>query len=480
MRFTGHIKGILFGLLITFPVLVLADSLNLPDIGDSSGAIITPEQEHQIGVEFMRRIRLAYALADDPEIKAWIGVFGDQLVAHSDNPGQSFTFFVINDNAINAFAAPGGFIGVNAGLILAADSESELASVLSHEIAHITQRHLARAYEAQDKLNIPSLAGVIAAIIISSQSGEAGQAALAATQAATLQAQIDFTRSNENEADYAGIQTLARAGYDPRAMAAFFERLQQASRYYSRPPEFLSTHPVTVARIANARNRSANYSYRQVPDSIEFLLMKEKLRVMITPTHQLLIRYATSLKNGQFSNESASRYGYARALLKNNQPAKAYPHIQWLLKKEPERISYQILDADYLIATGESKKALQRYRNALKLYPQDHALTVLYARTLLQHGHAMESRALLQTHMRYQTTDAELYKLRARAEGQAGYPVEAHLSMSEYHYLNGQTSSAIQQLDQALKLPGLNFYDSSKIEARRRILKQVLESESQL
>jgi len=476
MGFTGRFLGTLLGLFVSLPAS--ADNLNLPDIGDSSGAIITPEQEHQIGTEFMRRIRLAYALADDPEINAWISTLGARLAASSDNPGQAFTFFVINDASINAFAAPGGFIGVNAGLILAAESESELASVMSHEIAHVTQRHLARAYEAQTKLNIPSIAGVIAAILIGTQSGEAGQAALAATQAATLQVQIDFTRSNENEADYIGIQNLSRAGFDPRAMSIFFERLQQASRYYSKPPEFLSTHPVTVARIANARDRAANYSYRQIPDSMEFRLMREKLRVLVQPTHDLLKRYKTALENGQYNSESATRYGYARALLTAGQHKQALEQVQWLLKKEPERISYQVLDADYQQATGNHKKALQNYKNALKLYPQDHALTVFYARSLLQLGYAAESRALLQNHMRQQSFDAELYKLRARAEDQAGYPVEARLSMSEYHYLNGQTSSAIQQLEQALRLPGLDFYENSKIEARLRILKRLLRTES--
>lgn len=477
MRFSGQFLSIFLGLILNLPAL--ADNLQLPDIGESSAAVISPEQEHQIGIEFMRRIRLSYALLDDPEINAWLSTLGDRLAANSDNPAQPFTFFIINDKSINAFAAPGGFIGVNAGLILASESESELASVLSHEIAHITQRHLARAYEAQGKLNIPSIAGVIAAIIIGSQSGEAGRATLAATQAATLQAQIDFTRSNENEADFIGIQTLARAGFDPGAMAGFFERLQQASRYYSRPPEFLSTHPVTLNRIANARDRSASYGYKQVPDSIEYQLMREKLRVLTLPSSELIKRYETALQSGQYNSEHAIRYGYAIALMQRNQHKQARPHIDWLLKEEPEHSSYLILDADYNTATGNAEKALQIYRHALKLYPQDHALTVLYARTLLGLGHAVESRALLQSHMRNITADAELYKLRARAEGQAGYPVEAHLSMAEYHYLNGQTTSAIQQLDQALRLPNLSFYDSSKIEARRRYLKQLLQAENQ-
>ncbi|MCK4742531.1 MAG: M48 family metallopeptidase [Sulfuriflexus sp.] len=455
-----------------------ANSIQLPDIGDSAGAVLSPDQERRIGVEFLRRIRLDFQLIDDPEISEYIRSLGNRLAENSDNPSQHFTFFVIDDPRINAFAAPGGYIGINSGLITASESESELASVMSHEIAHVTQRHLARAVEAQGKLNIPALAGLIAAIIIGSQNSEAGQATLAASQAATLQAQLNFTRSNENEADSVGIQTLAGSGLDPNAMASFFEHLQQASRYYGRPPEFLSTHPVTTARVANARNRARSYPYRQVPESIDFHLAREKLRLRNINPQKAVKRYQSLIKAEQYLNYSAAQYAYSLALTNAGQYQQAQEVLAPLLKKNPERISYLMAKAQILFKSGAVPAALNIYKNALKNYPHDHVVTLSYAKTLLQLGRAKQTRILLHQQIAYRRADADFYKLLAFTEGEAGYPLEAHQSLAEFHYLNGQTNAAIQQLDQALRIQSDDFYTLEKIQARRDQFKQFLQSES--
>ena len=209
---------------VAFP----APSDDLPNIGDSSGSVISPEQEKKLGEMIMRSARQQVHIINDPEINAYIQSLGYQLAAHSDNPEQPFDFFVVEDPSINAFALPGGFIGVHSGLILTAESESELAAVLAHEMAHVTQRHMARAYESASKLSIPTAAALLAAILISTRSSQAGQAAMAATTAANAQMQINFTRSNEQEADDIGIRILAASGFDPRSMPTFFERLQRA------------------------------------------------------------------------------------------------------------------------------------------------------------------------------------------------------------------------------------------------------------
>lgn len=448
------------------PVLLSAENIRLPDMGDSAGAILSPDQEHRIGTEFLRRIRLSYQLIEDPEISEYIRNLGNRLAANSDNPSQSFTFFVINDTHINAFAAPGGFIGVNAGLITASESESELASVIAHEIAHVTQRHMARAFEAQDNLNLPALAGVIAAIIIGSQNSELGRATLSASQAAVAQAQLDFTRSNENEADHIGIQTLDGANFDPRAMTVFFERLQQASRYYTKPPEFLSTHPVTAARIANSRARAERYPYRQYTDSLEYHLVREKLRFDSDKPHNVA-HYENVLASKQYHSEAATRYGYALALGKAGQLNRAKNEINTLLKQHPEQINFLLARARLMLEAGKTQAALEAFQQALKIYPQDHTLTVSYARALLQTNRAVDARLLLHQHARERSPDAALYKLMAVAESEAGYPIEAHQSLAEHHYLNGQTREAIRQLDIALGLKSDNFFELSKVQARR-------------
>ena len=455
-----------------------ADTIELPDIGDSAGAYLSPDQERRIGVEFLRRIRLDFSLIDDPEINEYIRSLGNRLAQNSDNPSQPFTFFIINDSRINAFAAPGGYIGINSGLITATESESELASVVSHEIAHVTQRHLARAVEAQGKLNLPSLAGLIAAIIIGSQNSELGQATLAASQAATLQAQLNFTRSNENEADYFGIQTLANSDLDPNAMAGFFEHLQQASRYYSRPPEFLSTHPVTTTRIANARNRAQSYPYRQVSDNIEFHLVREKLQLREQNPLAAVKRFRTVLTTGQYLNKTAAEYVYSLALANAQQYQHALKQLAPLLKAFPENISFINAKANILFKSGAINEALGIYQNTLKNYPHDHPTTIYYARALLHVGKAKQARILLHKHKAYRDTDASYYKLLSFAESEAGFKLEAYQSLAEFHYLNGQTSVAIEQLDRALSLPSDDFFLQEKIQARRDQLKQLLLSET--
>jgi len=474
LRHSIYVIGAIIWLNLPF---LAADTIQLPDIGDSAGALLSPDQERRIGVEFLRRIRLNFSLIDDPEINEYIASLGNRLAENSDDPSQPFTFFVIDDTRINAFAAPGGYIGINSGLITATESESELASVMSHEIAHVTQRHLARAVEAQGKLNLPSLAGLIAAIIIGSQNSELGQATLAASQAASLQAQLDFTRSNENEADYFGIQTLANSDLDPNAMASFFEHLQQASRYYGRPPEFLSTHPVSTTRIANARNRANSYPYRQIAENIEFHLVREKLQLRGKNPQEAIKRYQALLKSEQYLNKAAAEYVYSLALANAEQYQQALTQLTPLLKQFPENISFINAKANILFQSGKINEALKLYKNTLKNYPHDHPTTIYFARALLEIGKAKQARLLLHKHTAFRQSDASFYKLLSFAEGEAGFKLEAHQSLAEFHYLNGQTNAAIRQLDTALRLPSDDFYLQEKIQARRDQLKQLLLSE---
>ena len=476
-----HLRHYIYVLISVFwlnlPIAV-ADTIQLPDMGDSANASLSRDQERRIGVELLRRIRLQSAIIEDPIVNEYIRSLGYRLAENSDDPSQPFTFFVIDDRRINAFAAPGGYIGINSGLITTTESESELASVVSHEIAHVTQRHLVRGIEAQGKLNLPSIAGLIAAIIIGSQNSELGQATLAASQAAALQSQLNFTRHNENEADSFGIQTLAKSDLDPNAMASFFEQLQQASRYYSQPPEFLSTHPVSTTRIANARSRARNYPYRQVAENLEFHIVREILQARGINPQKLIKRYKILLKSEQYINKTAVKYVYSLNLAKIGKYQQALEQLLPLLERYPAQISLITAKANILFQSGAVEKALKLFNQTLKNYPHDHPTTIFYAQALLQLGNYKQARKLLQKHKPFRENDAEFYKLLSFAESQAGFKLEAHQSLAEYHYLNGQTNSAIQQLDAALALPSNNFYLQEKIQARRDQLKQLLISES--
>ena len=263
--------------------------LDLPEMGDSSGTIFTPMQEQELGEAFFRSLHSETQVNKDPEVSEYIQTLGQKLAANSDNPAQPFHFFVVDNPEINAFAGPGGYIGVNAGLILVSEEESELASVLGHEIAHVTQRHLYQALQASGRIQMISFAAMLAAMLIGSRMGgsggyqsqpyctsrnegcqrstNAGQGLAMAAMGAGTQAMINFTRDNEAEADNIGMQILSRSEFDPRSMPTFFERMQQSTRFAGHgTPEFLLTHPVTVSRIADTRSRAEKFAYRQYLD----------------------------------------------------------------------------------------------------------------------------------------------------------------------------------------------------------------------
>jgi predicted Zn-dependent protease len=443
----------------------------LPALGDSASAILSPEQERVLGEEFMRNVRTHLPLIEDPEVELWLQSLGFRLAASSDAPEQSYRFFIVRDGTINAFAGPGGHIGANSGLILSARSESELAAVLAHEIAHVTQRHLARSLEAASKMSLPSAAALLAAILIGSQSREGGEAAIAVATAASAQYQINFTRDNEHEADRIGIQTLARADFNPQSMADFFERMQQQSRYYgNKLPEFLSTHPVTTTRIAEARERAAALKSGGTPDSLAFRLMRARLRVLTSADIAALP--AEIAREGL--QDPSQRYTQALALARNGRHAEARTLLQTLVNADPERITYILALAQSEFALGDSKSALARYAAALELHPDQPALVLHYTNALIESGNPRRAFELLRPRVRQGDTAPELYRQYARAAGAAGEPGEAHAAQGEYYYLMGDTSAAVEQLTVASQTPNLDYYQSARIAARLQAFKETL------
>jgi beta-barrel assembly-enhancing protease len=255
----------------------------LPDLGDAAQADLSPAQERKLGETVIRQLRAAGGYMNDPEVNDYLNELGHRLIANSKDVKQDFQFFAVPDPQVNAFALPGGYIGVHSGLILLTQSESELASVLAHEISHVTQHHIARMIAGQKDSMLMSLAGLALAVLASrahgNSSGDMAQAAVAATQAASLQYQLNFTRENEYEADRIGFARLDGAGFDVYSMGTFMERLQRSSRFLDNgAPNYLRTHPVTYERIAEAQARAYGHAYRQVADSLDFHLVRALLR----------------------------------------------------------------------------------------------------------------------------------------------------------------------------------------------------------
>lgn len=449
----------------------------LPNMGDPAGAALSTSQEDKIGKAFMRSVRARLALVDDPELNDYLSALAGRLVQQSEAPARRFEFFVVRDSTINAFAAPGGYIGIHSGLWLAAETEAELAAVLAHEIAHITQRHIARSFEAAQGMSLAMAGALIAAILIGSRDSQAGHAAIAATVAGSQQQQINFTRENEKEADSIGMQILARAGFDPHAMAGFFERLQQTARYHGSAPEFLSTHPITVNRIAEARSRAEQIG-RPPPSETEqrFRLARAKLDVLAAADRQAVLeRYRQRL--GDEPRSDVARYGLALAQLEHGDPGSARRTLEPLLEREPESVPLLLAAAAIEEAAQDAAAAERHYQRGLALYPDHHALALAYAGALLRTGRHAAARDLIERQLRRREATAPLYEMLARAAGGLGQAADTHRYLAEAYYLNGQTKAAIEQLSQALRLPGTDAYRNAQLEARLKQLQDEFREE---
>ncbi|MFZ0468030.1 MAG: M48 family metalloprotease [Thiogranum sp.] len=484
MRFSWLTSGALPLLLAlsTPPAYSEVTGNDLPDFGDSSGSLISPTQEAQLGEEFMRSIRAQATLVTDPDIDDYIQQLGHRLVANSDAPSYPFSFFVVDDSSINAFAGPGGYIGVHTGLILAAENEAELAGVMAHEIAHVTQRHLLRAYESANQMSLPTAAGMIAAILlgVAGNSPDAGIAAMSAVQGASIQRQLNFTRANEKEADRIGIQTLARSGIDPYGMPSFFERLQQSTRLYgNNVPEFLSTHPVTTDRIAESMSRAESYGHGKELDTLEFRLIRARLRVLESddPSQALKLFQADAAKPDA---GPAQHYGLALAYWRNNDYAAAKKQLQALMKKDPDRKIYRTTMARLELDSGQPDAALKLFSGTLKLYPGDLVVGQYYTSALIQTGQAVEAREQALKMLRNpRARTAEMYELWAKAASVAGPPWETNLASAEAYSIYGNLRLAIDQLNKALQHKDLSDYDQARIEARLKEFKQQLKAREQ-
>jgi predicted Zn-dependent protease len=367
---------------------------------------------------------------------------------------------------------------VNTGLIIAAESESELAAVLAHEIAHVTQRHLARAFEASNKLSIPTAAAIIAGILIGTQSGQAGAATITAATAASMQSQINFTRANEKEADRVGIQTLADAGFDPDSMASFFERLQKNSRLYGDSlPEFLSTHPVTTNRIAEAENRASTYPKVKVVDNPDFELVRARLRVRSYDNPAQVLADFQRYHGSDGGKTVAERYEYALLLEANEKYQEAVTVLDGLLHADPDRLAYRLARADVYRNMRRYADAIAVYKDTNRLFPGEPAVLLPYATTLLANNQAEIAYNLLLDASDSDTESPQLYKLLAQAAGTSNKPAQAHTALSQYYYLNGFTDKAIEQMQLAAKTPGLSDYQATRIQARLSQLRELRKTE---
>jgi predicted Zn-dependent protease len=426
--------------------------VNLPVLGDTLSGTVSTQQEYDFGREFLRQARRETPALNDPLLAEYIASLTYKLAVNSELTDHRLEFILIDSTQLNAFAAPGGIVGVNAGLLLNTQNEGQLASILAHELAHISQRHYARSVEQQRNNSIPNMAGLLASLVImATAGGEAGQAALMTNQAVGVDNQLRFSRSNEQEADSIGIRTLYNSGFDPNDMAGMFEVLLRARGASQRLPEFMLTHPLDESRVANSANRANTYPGVRHSSSSEFLLMRERVMIHYSsnPEAEIASR-EEAIPKLEGAAADAARYGMALAQLKTGQYVQATQSLEVLLAKEPERISYVLVAADIAVAAKDYAQAREILEKNLRINPGNHPLTMSYAIVLTKAGQHAEAAAVLEKHSSQRPNDMQLWYDLAEIQGLAGNIAKVHLARAEYFICIGDFARARDQLNFAL------------------------------
>jgi predicted Zn-dependent protease len=446
----------------------------LPDFGGAADAVLSKSRERQLGHSVLLQLRNAGVILEDPLLTEYINVLGSQLASHAHDGDFEFQFFVINDSAINAFAMPGGTIGVNSGLILASENESELAGVLAHEVSHVTQRHIARSLYEQQRSSMLSIASMIAAVLLGATtdaSGEAVSGILTAGQAAAMQQQLNFSRAHEQEADRIGIDVLSAAGFDPNGMSTFFEKL--ARRYGTTTqvvPEFLRSHPMSTSRVAEARGRARQLPPAENVSSASYELAKARLSVLAQPTGEAAM---ASIAPRADSNRPADRYARALAYMRISFNDEAERLFRDLVQEFPGVIAYRIGHAESLLAAGLERRALAVYETAIGLFPRNVPLTISYGEALIAVGEPEAAHKILLDLLNNVPPTPAQIQLIARAANAEGDIGNAHSYMAEYYLSIGSLPLAMNQLRMALESPDANAVDRSRYRAR---LDQIIEA----
>jgi predicted Zn-dependent protease len=451
---------------------VFGDSL--PDLGESARADLSPQLEKKIGDSIMNDIKLHEpTYVDDPEVSDYVNRLGQRLVSASASPGGDFHFFVIRDGQVNAFAMFGGYIGINTGTILTAQSESELAGVVAHEISHVTQSHLARQISAQKQQSVLGMIAMAVALLAARSNSQAAGGAMVGAEAAMVQSQLAYSRDFEREADRVGYDILEKAGFDPRGMSEFFERLQRSTRVYeNNAPVYMRSHPVTVERISDMQNRQQRAPYKQIRDSLDFHLVRAKLRAQLGSPKEAVSDFETLLRERKFASETAVRYGLAYALFRAKKYPQAEHELEVVRRQKSGSAMAEDLAGEIKAAAGDLTAASNIFREALQRFPLSRALAYGYADTLFSQRSYDRLQVFLDEQLQLYPSDPKLYGMLAKTHAVQGRKLQQHRALAEMYILQGRLIQAIEQLQFAQRAGDGNFYEQSVVDARLRELKK--------
>ncbi len=461
-------------LISIFVPRVLADEL--PELGDISQTILSPLQEKKIADQIMRDVMSSDEVVGDPEIQDYIQNLGMRLASNGPDKTQSFNFFVVRDNSINAFAMPGGVIGVHTGLIIAAKNESELAGVLGHEIGHVVQHHLARMLAQQKNDSIISMAGMALAVLSARANPQLATAAMTASSAGAVQKQLDYTRTHEREADRVGIDILEKSGFDTNAMAAFFETMQKGTRFVEgSAPSFLRTHPVTGERIADVRARVSQSRFRLLPYSPEFDYVRAKVMASLNTPSQAIAMFKDNLKEKRYSSETAQHYGMAIAMIRMNDLDGASEQLSWLRSNAPKHAFFAMLAANIEVARDNPEQAAKAYKAGLSTYPNHRGLIHGYAQHLIRIHQYEAAIKFVSEKLILFPNDPVLYELKSKSFAFLGKRLLSHQAQGEAYYYRYNLQRALEQMDLAVRANDGDFYQQSIAEARLNELRKQID-----
>ncbi|MGN2917924.1 beta-barrel assembly-enhancing protease [Aliivibrio fischeri] len=449
-------NGLLIASLLTSSIPSFAkNDLNLPDIGTTAASTLTIDQELIYGDAYMRMLRASQPVINDPVLAEYVQDLGHRLVANANDVKTPFHFFLINNREINAFAFFGGYVALHSGLFLHAQTESELASVVAHEIAHITQRHLARSMEEQARRSPATVAALVGSLLLAIAAPEAGIAAIHATTAGAMQSSINYTRSNEKEADRFGIDTLAKSGFDVSAMPRFFSRLADQYRYASTPPAMLLTHPLPTSRITDSRERAQQYPMKRV-----------NARFAGIDSSAALDWFSRKSKTHNTDIKQALEYGKALVYIDSKQYDKAQPLINKLLKNDPLNTFYIDAATDLDLYTKKNAQALKRLKDGLVQLPNNPVLTINYAHALTESNKPSEAVRVLQRYTHDHPDDPTGWQLLAKAYHDDGSSDGELAARAEVYALKGMWNKALNNYTQASQLVEYGSLDQARYDAR--------------
>jgi len=427
----------------------------LPSLGDRISGTVSLEQEYAMGQQFLSNIRRSAPTIPDALLNTYLESVTYKIASRSQLQDHRLSFVIIDSQALNAFAAPGGVIGVNTGLFLNAESEAEFASVMAHEIAHVSQRHFARSIDNAQATRIPQLATLLASVIVMSTSDAGhGMAAVTAAQGLGVENQLRFSRSNEAEADRVGQDTMFNAGFDPDGMSTLFDRLMTINRFGRRPPEFLLSHPLTESRISDSRGRAIRYPNREYSQNLEYQVMRARVVGHYTEDKSAMVaEYQRNLADSRdaFAQDS-NRYALAIAYWEDEQYSLASSTLAPLLAKDPNRISYAVTQAEIYTAQNESGQAMNFLQRHLEINPGNHPLTMAFIDALIESRAYSEAAEMMEKHILLRPDDFQLWYQLQETQGQAGNISKVHQARAEYFRLIGDYTSARQQLQFALRI----------------------------